>query len=130
MDRVNALKQEAFQKRDFDGFLISNEFNLLYLTGIPRTSCLLVTREGESTIYVYGVNYEQAKAEARGFSIELAKRGEDLMGKVVAQVKTGEVKKLAADTLSIESYCSLKKALKGETRLKIQGDIIWKLRKV
>ena len=74
MERIEALKQIAFEKDKFDGFLILNSANLIYFTGFPGANALLIPKDGENTIYVYNVNYEQAKAEAKGFRVELVKR--------------------------------------------------------
>lgn len=130
LKRVEALRQLAFEKKGFDGFLIANEANLLYFTGFPGATYLLIPKTGESTIYVYGVNYEQAKAEGKSFKVELVKRGEKLMEKIAAQVKDFKIKKLAVDTLNFENYRNLAKGLRGETRLKMQNKLVWELRKV
>jgi Xaa-Pro dipeptidase len=130
LKRMEALRETAFEKKEFDGFLITNEANLLYFTGFSGASCLLIPRKGEGIIYVYGVNYEQAKAEGKRFRVELVKLGEDLLGKVANQVKTFEIKKLAADTLNVESYRKLAKRLSGEAKVKIQGNLVWELRKI
>ncbi|MEM3626760.1 MAG: Xaa-Pro peptidase family protein [Candidatus Bathyarchaeia archaeon] len=130
MKRVEALRQMAFEEEGFDGFLIMNEANLLYFTGFPGTSCLLIPKDGESTIYVYGVNYEQAKAEGRNFRVELVKREENLIRKIAAHVKALKIKELALDMLSYENYRNLAKELKGETKLKLQGKLVWDLRRV
>ena len=59
----------------------------------------------------------------------MVKRGENLTEKIATQVKAFKIKKLAVDTLSYENYSSLAKRLRGEARLKIQGNIVWELRK-
>jgi len=130
LKRIEALGRIAFDKRGFDGFLIANEANLLYFTGFLGEACLLIPKNAENTIFVYGVNYEQAKAEGKGFQVELVKRGENLMEKIARQVKASKIKKLAADTLSYENYRNLAKGLRGETKLKMQGKLVWDLRKV
>lgn len=130
LDRIKALKQKAFQKKGFDGFLVFNGINQLYLAGVQGTSCLFIPEKGEGTIYVYSVNYEQAKAEGKGFKIELVKRNENLMAKIAAQVKSFKMKKLAVDMLSYEGYRGLAKELRGKTKLKMQGNLVWDLRKV
>ncbi len=130
MERIEALKQIAFEKKGFDGFLITDEANMLYFTGFPGASSLLIPKKGEGIIYVYGVNYEQAKAEGKGFNVKLVKRGENLMAKIAAQVKAFKTKKLALDTLSFENYRNLVKRLRGETRLKMQNKLVWELRRV
>lgn len=130
MKRINALKQIAFEKKGFDGFLVTNETNLIYLTGFPGAACLLIPKNGENTIYVYGVNYEQAKAEGKDFKVELVKRGEKLPEKLGIQMKECKIKKLAVDTLSYDSYRLFAKAMRGKAKLKIQGKLVWELRKV
>ncbi|MDH5787690.1 MAG: Xaa-Pro peptidase family protein, partial [Candidatus Bathyarchaeota archaeon] len=130
MKRVEALKQTAFEKKSFDGFLITNEANMLYFAGFPGATCIVIPKKGESTIYVYNVNYEQAKAEGKGFKVELVKRGESLMTKIAKDAKASKIKKLAVDTLNFESYRKLARELKGKTRLKAQNNLVWELRKV
>lgn len=130
LKRVEALKQIALEKKKFDGFLIANEANLLYFTGFPGAACLLIPKRGESTIYVYGVNYEQAKAEGKGFKVKLVKHREDFIREIVGQVKAYKIKKIAVGTLNLENYRILAKALRGEAKLRIQGKLVWELRKV
>jgi Xaa-Pro aminopeptidase len=130
LNRIEALKQKAFEKKSYDGFLITNGMNLFYLSGVLGASCLLIPKKGENTIYVYGVNYEQAKADGKGFKVEQVKRGENLMNKIAAQAKTCRIKNLALDAMSIESYRSLAKELRGKARLKLQGNLVSELRQV
>jgi Xaa-Pro aminopeptidase len=130
MSRVDALKQKAFEEKSFDGFLIANEFNLLYFTGCPGLACSLIPKNGQATIYVYSTNYEQAKAETKGFQVKLMKRSQNLMAEVAKQIKAARIKKLAIDTLSFESYRNLAKELRGKARLKTQNSLVWELRKV
>jgi Xaa-Pro dipeptidase len=130
LNRINALKQKAFEEKDFDGFLIADEANILYFAGFPGAACLLIPRNGENTLYVYGVNYEQAKAEGKGFRVELVKRDENLAAKVAAQVKDFGIKKLAFDMLTFENYRNFAKGLRGKARIKPQNKLVWELRKV
>lgn len=132
MKHIENLKQKAFKEKDFDGFLILNEANLLYFAGFPSVTCLLIAGKGENILYVYKVNYEQAKAETKrkAFTVQLVKREENLMAKVAAQIKAFRIKKLAFDTLTIDSYRFLAKELRGETRLHLQNKLVWELRKV
>ncbi|HVP27149.1 MAG TPA: Xaa-Pro peptidase family protein [Candidatus Bathyarchaeia archaeon] len=130
MNRIAALKQQAFEEKNFDGFLIANSINLFYLSGVQGASCLLIPKKGENTIYVYGVNYEQAKADGKGFRVEMVKRGENLMEKIASQTSTLKIKKLAVDALSVESYRSLAKGLRGKAKMKMQNNLVWELRKV
>ncbi|MEM2947291.1 MAG: Xaa-Pro peptidase family protein [Candidatus Bathyarchaeia archaeon] len=130
MKRVDALKRKAFEEKGFDGFLITNEANMIYFDGFPGAACLLFPKNGENMLYVYGVNYEQAKAEVKGFRVELVKRDENLAEKVSAQVKDLGINKLAFDTLTYENYRGFAKFLRGKVRLKPQAKLVWELRKV
>ena len=130
MNRIDALKRIAFEKSYSDGFVVFNWANLLYLTGVPGTAALLIPRDGENTIYVYGVNYEQAKADGRGFRVDLVKRGQNLMAKIAGDAKNCRIGGLAVDALGIEDWRALSKEMKGEARIKVKGSIVGELRKV
>jgi Xaa-Pro dipeptidase len=130
MKRISALKQFAFEQKGFDGFLIFNWANLLYFAGFSGAVSLLIPMDGESTIYVYGVNYEQAKAEGEGFRVELVKRDENLMAKIAEKAKDYKIKKLAVDALNIESWRTLAKAIGSEEILEANSSLVQELRKV
>jgi Xaa-Pro aminopeptidase len=130
MDRVKALKQKAFEQKSFDGFLITNAANFLYFTGTTGAPCLLIPENGESTVYVYSVNCEQVKAEAKGFKVEMLKRGENALEKASAEVKAHKIQRLALDAISYEGYRTLAKTLRGTAKLKAQNNLVWDLRKV
>lgn len=124
------MRRLAFEKKGFDGFLIANEANILYFAGFPGAACLLFLKNGENILYVYGVNYEQAKAEGDGFNVELIKREENLMAKIAAKVKNSGVKKLAFDTLTSNDYRQLAKELRGKAKIAFQNKLVWMLRRV
>jgi Xaa-Pro dipeptidase len=130
MKRIEALKKAAFEKDKFDGFLLFNSANLIYLTGFPGASALLIPKNGENRVYVYGVNYAHAKAELSGFTVELVKHGENLMGKIAKQGAGSEIRKLAVDALNVKSWRALAKALGGEKTLEVDNGFIRELRKV
>ncbi len=134
LKRIEALKQVVFEKKGFDGFLITNEANLLYFMGFPGAPCILISKNGRSVIYVYSVNYQQVKAEAKDFKVELVKRGEDLGTKIAKKVKALEVKKLGLDTIAgvphVAGYLKLTKALRETTKVKIENEAVRVLRRV
>jgi Xaa-Pro aminopeptidase len=103
---------------------------MLYFTDCPGLACILIPKSGANTAYVYGVNYEQAKSEAKGFDIELVKRGENLVEKISKKVASQKIKKLAVDALSFEYYRLLAKMLRGISKPKIMGKLVWDLRRV
>jgi Xaa-Pro dipeptidase len=129
LQRITALKQSTEEGKS-NGFLIFNGANLTYLTGFSGASALLIPENGESVVYVYGVNYSHAKAELTGVTVELVKRGEDLMDKIAKQAKAFKIEKLAVDTLNIESWRSLAKSLGSEKMLAVDPSFIRELRKV
>lgn len=130
MDRIKVLRQEAFEKNRFDSFLVFDEHSLFYFTGVPGMSCLLVPSDGQCTLFVYSVNYELAKAEAKGFNVEMVQRGEELTSKLIPHLTDLKSKKVAADSLSAEAYTNLSKHLRGKAEVTTTGDLVWDLRKV
>ena len=134
MKRLHALKQLAFEKKDFDAFLVTNKVNIKYFVGFPGTACILIPKKGKSIIYVYSTNYEQTKAEAKEFKVELVKTGEDLATKISKKAKASQTKKLGLDTITgvpaVADYLKLKKALRGIAKIKIDNEPIRTLRKV
>jgi Xaa-Pro dipeptidase len=130
LKRIDALKQKAFEQDKFDGYLVFRNTNMAYLTGFSGASALLIPRNGENKGYVYGVNYEQAKAELREVAVELVKSGENLLAKIAKQVKAFRIKKLAVDALNIASWRLLAKYLGGEKNLAVDHRFLRELRKV
>ena len=110
--------------------MVFSSTNLLYFTQVPGTSALLIPRDGESTIYVYSVNYEQAKTEGNDFRVELVKREEKLTEKIVTQAQDYKIQNLAIDTLAIEGWRSLAKSARGRLKLKTNGGLVDSLRAV
>lgn len=127
---MKTLKELAFEKKSFDAFLISNEKNLLYMTQTPGAFCLFVPSKGENTLFAYGVNYEQTRAEAKGYKVELLKAGEKLTEKLVPLLKACKVKKLGLDNLSYDFYHLLAKNLRGNVGIRVDGGLLWKMRRV
>ena len=130
MNRINALMQSAFKEGKFDFFLIFNNINLTYFTSFPGATALLIPQQGESILYVSAVNYEQAKAETNRLTVELLKRGENLMAKIANQTASEKPCKFAVDTLPIESWRALAKAVGGEEKLEPANGIVREIRKV
>ena len=126
MKRTDALKQSAAKQGKPSHFLIFNQTNLIYFTGFSGAAALLIPEQGENVLYVSGVNYEQAKAEAKDATVELLKRGENLMEKIAKQAPT---KKFTVDALPVESWRALAKAVGGEENLQPSSTLIRDLRK-
>jgi len=126
--RIKALKNGLDKKR-LDGYLVADETNILYFTNAEGAVRLLVPAEGENVLYVYGVNYEAAKAEAKDCRVELVKRGEDADKKVAEQAKKLRLKSVGFDALDASLYLKLKRALK-KAKPKPLSQLVWDLRKV
>ena len=127
MNRTDALKQAAQKQSKPSNLLIFNQTNLTYFTNFSGATALYIPEQGESILYVSGVNYEQAKEEAKGVTIELLKRGENLMEKIAKQASA---KEFGIDALSIENWRTLAKTVGGEEKLEPINNLIRELRSV
>lgn len=117
------------ETKDLDGFLVAETKNMLYFTGFSGGSMLLVPRDGESILFVYGVNYEAAKVKTREASVELVKQGESLIKKVINRLRTQKIRNLGFDSLTASTYLKLKES-SNDVIFKDASDLVWTLRKV
>jgi len=90
---------------------------------------LLLPIEGESILFVYGVNYEAAKVEAREASVDLVKLGEDLVKKIVEKMRSLKIRSVGFDSLKASTYLKFKES-SDEITFKKADDLVWTLRKV
>ena len=130
MKNLNALKKLAFTENGFDGYLILNEANLTYFIGFQGPVALLVPTNGECTLYVEGKNYEQAKAEGKGFNVEKVKSDENLMDKVAQLAKDSKIKQLTVDAIGVPDWQLLTRRLDREIVLEVNNAPIEALRRV
>ena len=121
MNRTNALKQEATKQGKPSNFLIFNPTNINYFANFSGANALLIPEKGENILYVSGVNYEQAKKEAKGLTVDLLNRGENLMEKIARQSPS---QKFSVDALPIESWRALAKAVGGEEKLELANNLL------
>ena len=128
LNKIEALKRCALEGDKFGTFLVFNSVNLTYFAGFQGAAALSVTQSEEPILYVSSVNYEQAKTEVKDFTIELLKSGDKLMEKMAK--RSAPSKKIAVDSLPIESWRVLATAIGGEERLEPAGNIIRSLRMV
>jgi Xaa-Pro aminopeptidase len=126
LTRIQKLKQAA-QNQGHSNLAIFNTVNLTYLTGFSGAAALLIPQQDEGILYVSAVNFEQAKAEAKDVTVQLLRRVENLMEEIAKQVSA---KPLAVDTLPIESWRALARAVGGEEKLQPANNLIRELRKV
>jgi len=128
LSRIDKLRQIAFEKAGYDGYLVFNSFNLLYFLGFPGTTSLLVPADGPCIVYVYGVNYEQAKAMGKGVNVQLVRADENIQQKITEKALESQIKKLAVDNVSVASWHALSKGLRGKSKLKVDNSYIEALR--
>jgi Xaa-Pro dipeptidase len=124
--RIDNLKQAAQKQGKTTNFAIFNPSNLTYFTNFQAATALYIPQEGQATLYVSTVNYEQAKAEVKDFNIEPIKRGESCFNKIAAQ----RPRKLGVDTLSFESHRMLSRAIGGEDQIEPINSLVLQLRSI
>jgi Xaa-Pro dipeptidase len=91
---------------------------------------MLIPKDGESTLYVSGTNFEQCKYEVKDAKIEKIKRGENLFQKICQETKVAGDAKLAVDSIPIENWQALAKTAGDEKCLIAAGNVIKALRAV
>ncbi|MEA2090291.1 MAG: Xaa-Pro peptidase family protein [Thermoproteota archaeon] len=129
INRIEALKK-SLQEKNLDGYVLANGINIQYFTDAVGAACLLVPTEGENVLYVYAVNYEAAKAEAKHCWVEQMKSHEKIVEKVAKQIENLKLKKLGFDVFDASIYLEFKKAFKKTVELKGESSLVWELRKV
>jgi len=127
-DRIRKIRN-LMGSKSLDGFLVAETKNMQYFTGFSGGSILLVPRDGENTLFVYGVNYEAAKVETRGAIVDLVKPEESLIKKIVKKIRDLKIRNVGFDSLRASTYLKLKESSDGIT-FRDAEEIIWTLRKV
>lgn len=127
-NRIKALK--ALFKEDVDGYIITNQINMLYFSDFFGAAVILVPSEDEGILYVHSVNFEAAKAQAKNCRVELVKRGEDPLKRVAEQVRSLRLEKLGFDTMSVQTHQKLNETLKNNANLEAKSEYAWNLRSV
>ncbi|MGD6853385.1 MAG: M24 family metallopeptidase [Candidatus Bathyarchaeia archaeon] len=125
--RIDKLRKAAAEQNKPAAFAVFNPYNITYFTDFQGATALFIPPDGRGVLFVSGVNYEQAKAEVKGFAVQLLRRGENIMEKIAEQTQTH---KLSVDTLPIESWRALAKAVGGEDKLEPANQLIRSLREV
>ena len=126
MKRTDALKKAAAKQDKPQNFIILNQTNITYFTGFTGATALLIPEQGENILFVSSVNYEQARAETQDITIQLLKRGENLVEKITEEART---KKFSFDTMPVENWRALSKTV-GEQNLQPINNLIRDLRSV
>jgi Xaa-Pro aminopeptidase len=128
VNRVQLL-QRSLEKNKLDGYLISDETNILYFTGFLGAYRLLVPDEGDAVLYVYGTNYEAAKKMAKNCTVELLPRGKDADKMLAANARKLKIRNIGFCSLEVSVHDKLKKALAG-TKLTSANQLVRELREV
>lgn len=127
---TKTLRLKEHFPQEAANFLFLNSINITYFTGFSGATTLLIPKDGESTLYVSGTNYEQAKHEVKNVKIEKLKRGENFFQKICQETKAAPDAKLAVDSIPIESWQALAKTAGDEKSLIAAGGLIKTLRAV
>ncbi len=125
--RIDKLREAAAKQNKPCSFAVFNQADITYFTNFSGATALFIPEQGEAVLFVSGTNYQQAKAEVKGFTVELLKRGESVMQKIAEQAFKS---KLSVDTLPIESWRALAKAVGGEEKLEPAYQLFRQLREV
>jgi len=126
--RIEDLRN-LFSSKELDGYIVADEKNMEYFTGFFGGSTLLVPLEGESVLFVFGVNYEAAKEETENAKVELIRSGEDLHRRLADKVGRLRLRRIGFDSLRASSYLKIRELL-ADAELEASEDLVWSLRKV
>lgn len=107
----------SLEREGLEGYVVSEEANVLYFTGFPYGGRLIVPREGETRLYVHGVNYELARRTAEGCGVELVGWGEKVDQRVAEEVRRLELRRVGFDILDVSVYLRFSRVLRS-ARLK------------
>jgi Xaa-Pro dipeptidase len=127
-NRIELLRSSI--KDEFDGYLVRSPVNMLYFTGVSGGIMLTVPIDGEANLYVYGVNYEQVKADANHCTVRRAKHWKDFTTKLQKQFSEQNLKHVAFDSMDFEENHKLQKAVKSSTNLEPRSEFVWSLRRI
>ena len=127
-NRIEALRSSF--KDEFDGYLVRSPVNMFYFAGVSGGAMLAVTNDGMATLYVYGVNYEQIKADAKNCTVKRAKHWKDFTAKLQKQFKEQKLKNLAFDTMNFEENRKLQKVFNASLSLEPKSEYVWNLRRI
>jgi Xaa-Pro aminopeptidase len=130
LNKLELLKDKIFKETNIDGFLILNKFNLLYLTGLMGSSAMLISRDNDSRLYSYDVNYAYLKKEIKETYVERVKPGENILKKIIKKTKDYKIKNLSLDSATIETWNNLTKFSNKTVKLEIDRNLIQNMRKV
>jgi Xaa-Pro dipeptidase len=129
LKRLEALKQKMVMRKK-DGILVLNSANLIYLTGFPGSSALLISKDRECIVYSHDVNYEYTKRNASHLEVERIKPGENILKKIVKKAKILEIEDLVLDSATIETWNILSKLSDKNIKLEVDRSLIQDLRKI
>lgn len=127
-NRVKALRR-TLDEEELDGYIVVNESNLTYFTGLKGEGRLLIPRDGELVFFVPGVDYEYAREKVSGCRVELAKRGRETYSEISEKVKAMRFKRVGFDFMEFSTYLKLMKLLSG-VKLTVISRLVQNLRKV
>ncbi|MFS0780965.1 M24 family metallopeptidase [Bacillus sp. 1P06AnD] len=125
MDKIQRLR-EKFDQAGIDGILVTNPYNLRYMTGFTGTSGVALISM-DKAYFITDFRYtEQAAKQCQGY--EIIKHTKSLPEEVAFQAESMGIKKLGfeQDVFTYASFVTYKQLIKGE--LVPVSDLIEKLR--
>ena len=128
--RIESLRNAAFAKGKFDGYLILNSANLIYFLGSDAPAALLISAKDAEIVYVYGKNYEQTKTECANFKVESIESDENLLIKIIRQIKNCKIKRLAIDSLNVLNWQTLASVCSKDVAIEVNDIFIESLRRI
>jgi Xaa-Pro aminopeptidase len=130
LKRLETIKEKMVTGNKKDGVLVLNSANLLYLTGLPGSSALLISKDRDCVIFSHDVNYGYLKKKAKDFTVVRVKPSENILKKIVKKAKTYEIKNLILDSATIETWNALSKISDNSIKLGVDRKIIQDMRKI
>jgi len=130
--RTRVLKEEL-SKSGLNGYIITYTKNVYYFTGfldIPDAKqFLVVSLDGEPTLFTNPLSYSAACEKATGCTVRLVKSSEKIWKEVSDQVRLLKLTRVGFDNMDISLYLKMIKNLRN-VDFQPRTELVWKLRRV
>ena len=114
---------------DLDAFIVWDGYNLMYFSGVPGPGVLIVSEDGQATLYVPPINYEAAERYVSpGIDIERTRINESLEV-VAAQAVSGVTGTVGIDRIDAEPLRRLASMVPTADIIP-RSEIVWEMRMV
>lgn len=122
MDKLNTLKKKLKEEK-VDGFLVTNEINIRYITGFTGSESILFITPENDYLFTDFRYIEQARLDVPW--VKIVERKVSLVKTICRILKYLNIKKLYVEPsyLTLTQYNEIKKGVKGIHILSGQGSI-------